>query len=95
MYERKPNWISIISAFAIGGLIGAAAALLMAPHSGEEIRSLIRDKGNELKDRAAETADETKSRVSKSIEDISQQTKDKVSSLRDRGQELADDMKSH
>jgi gas vesicle protein len=36
----------------IGGLVGAALALLLAPQSGEETRAQIRDKSLEIKDRA-------------------------------------------
>jgi hypothetical protein len=42
----------------IGGLAAGAAALLYAPQSGEETRTLIKDKSVELRDRAeAITAD--------------------------------------
>ena len=37
-----------LSGMFIGGLIGAATALLVAPQSGEETRDTIRDKGVEL-----------------------------------------------
>ena len=36
----------------IGGAIGAGAALLLAPQSGEETRTQIRDKGFEVKEKA-------------------------------------------
>lgn len=36
------------SSFILGGLIGAAAALLMAPKSGAETRVLVNDKINEV-----------------------------------------------
>jgi gas vesicle protein len=35
---------SILVGFIIGGVIGAAAALLMAPQSGEETRAMLREK---------------------------------------------------
>jgi len=38
----------------IGGLVGTSLAFLLAPQSGAEIRSQIRDKSLELKDGAAE-----------------------------------------
>jgi gas vesicle protein len=41
-----------IIGLAIGALAGAAAALLLAPESGEELRKDIGDKGDELKTRA-------------------------------------------
>ena len=39
----------------VGGLVGAATALLLAPQSGEETRSQIRDKSFELKEGAVES----------------------------------------
>ncbi len=43
---------AFFSGFLIGGLVGAAAALLLAPQSGEETRDIIRDKSIELRDQA-------------------------------------------
>ena len=43
--------------FVVGGVAGAVAALLLAPQSGEETRTLIKDKSIELRDMAAEQAD--------------------------------------
>lgn len=50
---------AIVAFFAgvlLGGLAGAAAAILMAPRSGEETRELIRLKSIELRDQATEYA---------------------------------------
>jgi len=43
-----------LAGFLLGGLVGAAVALLFAPQSGEETVSMIKDKGIELKDRVSE-----------------------------------------
>ena len=42
--------------FVVGGLTGAAVALLLAPQSGEETRVYIKDRAIELADKASETA---------------------------------------
>jgi gas vesicle protein len=47
----------------IGGLAGAAVALLMAPQSGEETRAQIRDASVELKDRADTTIAEARTKA--------------------------------
>ena len=47
---------TIITAFILGALTGAAVALLVAPQSGEETRRMIGDKAREGADRAAEAA---------------------------------------
>lgn len=41
--------------FIVGGLTGAVAALLLAPQSGEETRSVIKERAIELKDKASDT----------------------------------------
>src|SRR5688500_15693634 len=43
-YMERENVFSNLSAFALGGLAGAALALLLAPSSGEETRRQMRDK---------------------------------------------------
>lgn len=49
--------------FVIGGLVGAAAAILFAPHSGEDTRALIRERGIELQERSAELTHEARRRA--------------------------------
>ena len=47
---------TIITAFVLGALTGAAVALLVAPASGEETRRRLSDKAREGADRASEAA---------------------------------------
>jgi gas vesicle protein len=47
---------TVIVAFVLGALTGAAVALLMAPASGEEMRRKISDKAREGRERAEEAA---------------------------------------
>jgi gas vesicle protein len=55
MSESKAMQVGgFLTVFAIGAVAGAAIALLYAPHSGEETRKLIADKGGELKGKAAD-----------------------------------------
>ena len=55
---------AFLSGFIIGGLVGAVVAILIAPQSGEETRTLIRDKSIELKDKAVASAEEARVRAS-------------------------------
>ncbi|MDM8521682.1 YtxH domain-containing protein [Anaerolineales bacterium HSG6] len=47
---------SFFTGFLMGGVIGIVVALMMAPQSGEETRSILKDKGLEYKDLAEEGA---------------------------------------
>lgn len=53
--------------FVVGALAGAAAALLLTPYSGEEMRDQIMEKGIQLKDeaeqRAAQMAEDARSQA--------------------------------
>jgi gas vesicle protein len=46
--------LSALGLLTIGAMIGAAAALLLAPRTGEETRELLREKGSDLAKRAQE-----------------------------------------
>jgi gas vesicle protein len=52
---NKDSFGSLVQGFVIGGVIGVVTALLIAPQSGEETRTMIQDKGIGLKEKA-ETA---------------------------------------
>jgi gas vesicle protein len=47
---------TVIVAFVLGAITGAAVALLMAPASGEETRRMLAEKAREGRDKAGEAA---------------------------------------
>ena len=47
---------TVIVAFVLGAVTGAAVALLMAPATGEETRRLLAEKAREGRDKAGEAA---------------------------------------
>jgi gas vesicle protein len=49
--------------FFLGGILGAAAALLMAPKTGRETRELLAEHGNEVAKRAQEMANDAQGRA--------------------------------
>lgn len=89
MSDDDSNYGNFLAGFVIGGLIGAAAALLLAPQSGEETRAAIREKGIEIKDRAVETAEEARMRAEKALEDARVRADQAVEEVRMRADEVA------
>jgi gas vesicle protein len=71
----------------VGALVGAAAALLLAPQSGEETRTYIREKGIELR----EQADEITAEARKRAEEFQAQARDKAAELQTRVQEAVEE----
>ena len=55
-YEKG---LGFIGGFVLGGLVGAAVALLLAPASGEATREQIREEGIALRNRSQEISEET------------------------------------
>lgn len=89
MSDSDADFGAFLTGLIVGGLVGAAVALLMAPQSGEETRTLIKDKSIELKDRAMETAEDTRVRAEKALEDARLRLNDAVEETRLRTDELA------
>jgi gas vesicle protein len=80
---------NFLAGLIIGGLTGAAVALLMAPQSGEETRTMIRDRSIELKDRAVEYGQDARSRAEKALEDARLRADEALEELRERADELS------
>jgi gas vesicle protein len=70
---------TVVVAFVLGAITGAAVALLMAPASGEETRRALADKAREGRERAAEAAKQGREFVNRQ--------RDTLSSAIDRGRE--------
>ena len=68
---------AFVKGFLVGGAIGSVAALLMAPQSGEETRTQIRETGTDLKERA----EATYAGALQKIETMAADLQDKVNEL--------------
>ena len=96
---------SFFTGFFVGALVGGAAALLMAPQSGEETRAQIRDKGIELKEKAEATYGEVITEIegsttelrgkleglSAKMDQLIAQGKDEFQRLTQRGEAIGDE----
>jgi gas vesicle protein len=80
---------NIGSAILIGGLIGAAIALLYAPKSGRKTRKDIIRAARRAKNSAADLIEDTLDDVNDFIKDL----KEKASDIADQGTDLTDKAK--
>lgn len=71
---------SLLLGLGIGAVVGAAAALLLAPQSGPETRRSIADATERAKTRIEELTADMKSR----LEDLSRQTKELAEAVKAR-----------
>lgn len=70
---------TVIVAFVLGAMTGAAVALLLAPASGEETRRLLTEKAKEGRDKASDAARQSREFLNRQ--------RDTLSSAIDRGRE--------
>ncbi len=84
--------------FVIGALAGAAAALLMAPASGEETRHKLDEKRIELQGQAQKLAEEARAQAQKLAEEaksqahhVSDQAHGQATHLQERGRIVLSD----
>jgi len=90
MAERDSG-LEFFAGFVIGGLVGAAVALILAPQSGEETRAQIRERSIELRDRAGELAVEARQRAEELSEEARRRAEDLSADTRKRVEEIIAD----
>ncbi|MDX1437815.1 MAG: YtxH domain-containing protein [Anaerolineales bacterium] len=90
MNDNAEDFGAFLVGLVLGGLVGAVAALLMAPQSGEETRVMIRDKSVELRDAAAATADDAITRAEAALDDA----RARASELREKSVNILGEQRS-
>ncbi len=79
-----------ITGFLIGGLAGALVALFNAPQSGEKTRALIRDRSMELKEKAVDRMQDTRTQAAHLVDDLKDNMQTRTSKLLRVGREVID-----
>lgn len=87
---EKTGAVDFFAGFVVGALAGAAAALLLAPQSGEETRTMIRDKSIELGHKAEEAGAEARRRA----EELQVQAKGKAEEVQTKVKQAVDEGKA-
>jgi gas vesicle protein len=89
MADNDSDIGAFLAGFVVGGLVGAAVALILAPQSGEETRAQIRQKGIELRDRAEESVDEARRKADETATEARRRAEELAAAARQRAEALA------
>src|SRR5260370_41240813 len=66
--ERKGDAAGYLGWFFLGAALGAAAAVLLTPKTGQQARELLREQGGEVARRAQEFATEAQGRAGEGLD---------------------------
>ena len=101
MADGDSDFGAFLAGLLIGGMVGAAVALLLAPQSGEETRTIIKDRSIELKDKAAEKAEAARIKAESAAgeararaDELLKLTQEKASEYKKKGQEVYETQKN-
>jgi gas vesicle protein len=86
----RDNSVSFVSAFALGGLAGAAIALLYAPQSGAETRRLVSERARRGADASRERLREGADYAREKIEQGAEYGRQMAQRMMGKGEELVD-----
>jgi gas vesicle protein len=88
---KTVGWIlSDIAALAIGGLVGAGIALLVAPQSGRATRAMLYSQGVALKEKAAEEVVVTRSRIRNELNGLASEARIRATEFGDQFQKVVE-----
>lgn len=96
----RDDFGSFLAGFAIGGLVGAVVALLLAPQSGTETRTIIKEKAYEIRDKASDTVDDAYAKAEAAalqartkFDELAHATKEKATEIADKGQVVLEEQR--
>ncbi len=86
MAKDYRGW-EFLTGMLVGTGVGAAAALLLAPQSGQETREVIRERGFEVKSRVEDVGEEGRKRA----EDLGDQARNRAGKAQARGRHVIEE----
>jgi gas vesicle protein len=89
------NAKNLLLGLLVGGLTGAAAMLLLAPQSGKQTRTKIRQDSIELRDRTTTGIDKAVAQVRSETDRITAEVQEKAGELKQLGQEKLVEQMDH
>ena len=60
--------LSFLSGAVMGGLVGAAVAIILAPSSGEDLRLQMKDRAQQIQEEVKTAADERRAELEQQLE---------------------------
>lgn len=84
--NQSGDFGAFLAGFVIGGLVGGAVALILAPRSGAEIRSQLMERGDELRHRAQEYGGEYFTQTRNRVDELTNEARERVRIVLDDGQ---------
>ncbi|MCP5098773.1 MAG: YtxH domain-containing protein [Chloroflexi bacterium] len=87
MSENSNDLGAFLAGFVIGGLVGAATALILAPQSGEDTRSQIATKSGELRQVSGERVQQYRDTAGNYTQEYRERASSVVSDTRSRLQD--------
>lgn len=82
-----------LAGILVGGLVGTAATLLLAPQSGQKTRLKIRHAGLELRDQAVSGVEDVMDQARASGRQLTAGMHKQAADLQERGQAIVDEQK--
>lgn len=92
--SKKSNSGAVLAALLAGAATGVILGLLYAPEEGAETRKKIKDKANDLKDKAVDEYGRTSEVVKDKYSEVSTTVKDKYNTLSSTVKETAQNVAS-
>ena len=83
--NQSGDFGAFLAGFVIGGLVGAAVALILAPRSGSEIRSQLMERGEELRSRAQGYGEEYFTQTRSRVDQLTNDARERVRIVLDDG----------
>ena len=84
----RDEFVAFLAGFILGGLSGGVTALLFAPQSGQETRTMIKEKSIEIRDKAQNGAEEAIARAEIAAADALDRADQFAAQLRERGEKI-------
>ena len=72
MERRTLNFGSFLRGLMVGSILASVVVLFTAPQSGLETRQMLRDKGQEIRDKTGETVENAREQVETRLSDTRQ-----------------------